>query len=84
MPPANSPTNAFRTVAAYVVGAAVHGSSLFFMIHGLVRNAWYGHVFALMYAVVFLAWFITFRKARRRTALELQKLLREHGESTGE
>jgi hypothetical protein len=83
MPPENSAIHRLRSIAAYTVGLTVHGSSLFFMIHGLMRNAWYGYVFALIYAVLFLLFVVMIRRARRRANLRFRRVLQDPGGPAG-
>lgn len=72
-----------RIIGPYALGLTVHGSSLFFMIDGLVRNAWYGYAFALIYAAAVLAFFVGVRRARKRAESEFQRTLAERGGTTG-
>ena len=56
---------AVRAITPFVIGASVWGSSLLFMTYGLWTGAWYGYVFAAIFAIygAFLARFIYGTKA---------------------
>jgi hypothetical protein len=66
-----------RRIGPNVLAVVVHGSSLFFMIVGLVRNAWYGYAFALIYMAAVVAFFVVIRRVRRRAELEFRKMRAE-------